>query len=152
MKKLFLLAMAVLFGMGTTMAGPVDVNTAKTVGQKFAQATFKTGGGECELVYTFATKRGDACFYAFNVDQKGFVVVSADDRFRPVVGYCDGDVFDVNNPEMMYYLNCMAEGRTIAEKRSVDPKVPMEWESVMTSGRPLSYNGGRGVDYLVKTK
>ena len=152
MKKLFLLAMAVLFGIGTTMAGPIDVNTAKTVGQKFAQATFKTGGGECELVYTFATKRGDACFYAFNVDQKGFVVVSADDRFRPVVGYCDGDVFDVNNPEMMYYLNCMAEGRTIAEKRSVDPKVPMEWESVMTNGRPLSYNGGRGVDYLVKTK
>ena len=113
MKKLFLLTAAVILGIGTMFANPVDVNTAKTFGQKFVQTNLEqTRGANLELVYTFSVNKS-ASFYVFNVDDNGFVVVSADDKFRPIVGYCEGDVFDATNPELMYYLNTLAEGRAL---------------------------------------
>ena len=83
MKKLFILAMAVFFGIGNAMAGPVDVNTAKTLGQKFVQNRFeKSRNADLNLTYTVTSDRGEACVYVFNVGDKGFVLVSASENVR----------------------------------------------------------------------
>lgn len=153
MKKLLILVVAVILGIGTTFAGSVDVNTAKIIGQKFVQANFANTRANLELVYTIQTERGDAGFYVFNVDENGFVIVSADENFRPIVGFSDEGAFDADNisPEFAFYMNAILKGKE--QKGNVsDPKVTEEWSSVMSSGRLLSYNNGRGVDYLVQTK
>lgn len=49
-----------------------------------------------QLVYT-ATENGMNDFYVFNRPQKGFLIVSADDRITPVLGYSDNGVFDPDN-------------------------------------------------------
>ena len=90
MKKLLSLIAAVVLGIGTMFANPVDVNTAKMLGQKFVLTNFEeTRGANLELVYTFSVA-DETSFYVFDVDNNGFVIVSADDIFRPIVGYSIG--------------------------------------------------------------
>ena len=95
-----------LVGMTTLNARPVDAARAKAVGQKFAQTNFNSNlrNNELQLVYTGASSRGEACFYAFNIGDGGFVIVSADDRFRPIVGYSDEGPFATENmsPELTF--------------------------------------------------
>ena len=155
MKKTVLIIMTVFLGLGIASAGPVDVNTAKSLGQKFVSANFETTrSAALEHVYTFTDNAGEASFYGNNVGDKGFVMVSADNNFRPIVGYSDEGIFDVNNmsPEMTWYLNAIANGRSENKNRAVDPEVAIEWNSLATNGHLLSFNGGRGVPYLVQTK
>lgn len=155
MKKTVLIIMTVFLGLGIASAGPVDVNTAKSLGQKFVSANFETTrSAALEHVYTFTDDMGEASFYVYNVGDKGFVMVSADDNFRPIVGYSDEGIFEVNNmsPEMTWYLNAIANGRSQNKTKAVDPEVAIEWNSLATNGHLLSFNGGRGVPYLVQTK
>ena len=152
MKKLLSLAAVVLLGIGTVFANPVDVNTAKSMGQKFVQTRFENvRSANLELVYTFGTENEANC-YVFNVDGRGFVVVSADDDFRPIIGFSEGETFSTENPERMYYLRSISRGMTANRGKAADPRVAEEWESLNKYGRLLSYNRGKVVDMLVQTK
>lgn len=155
MKKYLLLALAILMGSLSLQAGPVDVETAKTVGQQFAATSFNSlrQQPELKLVYTGTSDRGEACFYAFDVNKRAFVIVSADDRFRPIVGYSDEGPFETENPspEMMFYLEKIIEART--SPQAVLPEdAAQEWQALLSKGAPLSRNGGRGAQYLCQTK
>ena len=156
MKRYILLLVTLLIGcLNQLQARPVDAELAKQVGQQFVRANFNSEAKSdaLQLVYTGVSSRNEACFYAFNVGQEGFVIVSADDRFRPIVGYSDEGPFATENPspELMFYLDRIIEARTSRNAVLLD-NTAEEWQSVMTTGRLLSRNGGRGVDYICTTK
>ena len=155
MKKYLFLLLVVLLGMTTLNAHPVDVEKAKVIGQKFActKINSQLKSNDLQLVYTGFSDRNEACFYAFNAGENGFVIVSADDRFRPIVGYSDEGPFETENmsPELAFYLGKIIEARTSRNAVILDD-VQEEWQSLMTTGQLLSRNGGRGVDYLCSTK
>ena len=155
MKKYLFLLLVVLLGMTTLKAHPVDVEKAKVIGQKFACTNINSQlkSNDLQLVYTGFSERNEACFYAFNAGENGFVIVSADDRFRPIVGYSDEGPFETDNmsPELAFYLGKIIEARTSRNVVLLDDTA-QEWESLMTTGQLLSRNGGRGVDYLCSTK
>ena len=153
MKKYLLSMLALALGIGMAQAGPVSVSQAKYVGQQFVQANFEETrqSAELTLVCTGTTSRGEAGYYVFNVGSDGFVIVSGDDNFRPLIAYSQEGIFDVDNvsPGCAFYLNSIAESRSNANTNVIDPLVEMEWRSVMNNGKLISRNGGRGVDYLV---
>ena len=155
MKRYALLMLVLLCGASLLQARQVDAVKAKAVGQQFVRANFNNElkSNELQLVYTGLSNRNEACFYAFNVGQEGFVIVSADDRFRPIVGYSDEGPFATENPspELMFYLDKIIEART-SRSAVLFTNTEEEWQSVMSTGRLLSRNGGRGVDYLCTTK
>ena len=156
MKKHFLTLFALLLGLNYLNANPVDQEKAKTVGQRFACAKFNNNlleTNDLQLVYTGTSQRGEACFYVFNVGETGFVIVSADDRFRPIVGYSDEGTFATENmsPELVFYLDKIIEARTSRNAVLFD-NTAEEWQSVATTGKLLSRNGGRAVDYICTTK
>ena len=136
--------MALIGCMGWLQARPVDAEQAKVVGQQFVRANFNNEAKSeaLQLVYTGASARNEACFYVFNVGQEGFVIVSADDSFRPIVGYSDEGTFATENPspEMMFYLDRIIEART-SRNAVVFDNTADEWQSVMSTGRLLSRNG-----------
>ena len=136
-------------------AHPVDVEKAKNVGLKFACTKFeqKAEPSDFQLVYTGLSDRNEACFYVFNSGEQGFVIVSADDRFRPIVGYSDEGPFATENrsPELDFYLEKIIDARTRLDAVFFDD-TEAEWQSVMTTGKLLSRNRGRGVDYICQTK
>lgn len=154
MKKLFLLAVTLTLGIATLTANPVDVKSAKMLGQKFVQTNFDQNiNADLQLVYTFSNQRGESSLFVFDVDDSGFVIVSADDQFRPIVGYSKRDNFHPENlsPECRFYLNSIVSGREQAKGNAVDPEVVAEWKSLNENGRLLSFNGGKSVDFLVQS-
>lgn len=115
MKKHFFFLLAAMFAFNAANANPVDEKTAQKVGRNFANANFNLRqSAELKLVYMGISTRGETCFYAYNVNNSGFVIVSADDRFRPIVGYSDERVFETENmsPEAKFYLDKIIEART----------------------------------------
>lgn len=155
MKKHLITLIALLLGLNCLNANPIDLEKAKTIAQKFACATINNelSGNDLQLVYTGVSTRGEACFYAFNCGETGFVIVSADDRFRPIVGYSDEGPFETENmsPELAFYLGKIIEARTSRNAVLID-NAAEEWQSVLATGQLLSRNGGRGVDYICTTK
>ena len=155
MKKYLLTLLALVLCAGMVQANPVSVSQAKYVGQQFVQAKFEQArqNQDLTLVYTGVSHRGDACFYVFNVGETGFVMVSADDLFRPIVGYSSEGAFDAENinPELNYMLNGLIAGRS-GRTGQAAPMVKAEWDLVMASGNLISRNGGRADTYLVQTK
>ncbi len=148
--------LALVLGIGMLHANPVSVSQAKFVGQQFVQTNFEQSrqSQDLTLVYTGSSNRGEACFYVFNVGDHGFVMVSADDVYRPIVGYSDEGTFDADNinPELAYMLGELISGRSGKVLGTPAPLVAAEWDMVMNRGTLLSLNGGRGVPYLVQTK
>lgn len=156
MKKSVLLIMAVIFALGTAIANPVDVNTAKSLGQKFVQSSFENNrNADLNLYYTVTSDRGDACVYVFNVGTTGFVIVAASDNVRPILGYSQNGNFDATNPHngAMYMLETYKNSITYAMEENIaaTPEIAAEWESLKTFGRLPKKNRGK-VGPLVQTK
>ena len=156
MKKLLLLAVAAIIGFGTAIAAPVGVNTAKTLGQKFVQSKFdQTRSADLNLYYTVTSDRGEACAYVFNVGTTGFVIVSASDNVRPILGYSQNGNFDATNPYngAMYMLETYKNSISYAMEENIaaTPEIAEEWESLRNYGRLPGKNRGK-VEPLVWTK
>ena len=155
MKKYVMTLLALVLGIGMVHANPVTPSQAKYVGQQFVQANFEQTrqSSDLTLVYTGSSFRGEACFYVFNVGDNGFVIVSADDYFRPVLGYSKEGVFPVNNmPDgLSYRLNAIIDGRA-GRTGNATPEVAAEWEMVTTTGQLMQKTGGREVPFLLSTK
>ena len=156
MKKYLMSLLALVLGIGMVQARPVSVSQAKYVGQQFVQANFELSrqSDDLMLVYTGTSARGEVCFYVFNVGNNGFVMVSADDVFRPIVGYSDEGSFDAQNinPELAYMLDELTSYRSGKMFGEPTPMVAAEWDLVMNRGTLISRNGGRADSYLVQTK
>ena len=155
MKKHLLTLFVLLLGLNSLNANPINLEKAKNIGQKFAcvKINNELKINDLQLVYTGTSQRGEACFYVFNAGTTGFVIVSADDRFRPIVGYSNEGTFATENmsPELAFYLDKIIEARTSRNAVLFD-NTEQEWQSVATTGKLLSRNGGRGVDYICQTK
>ena len=156
MKKHLICMLALVLGIGMAQAGPVSQSQAKYVGQQFVQANFDLSrqGGDLTLVYTGTSNRGEACFYVFNVGNEGYVMVSADDFYRPILGYSDEGVFDAQNinPNLGYMLDQVIANRSGKLTGKANPKVAAEWQSVSNTGKLISRNGGKGREFLVQTR
>lgn len=147
MKK-YLLLFAVVLGFVSMRANPVDVAFAKALGQKFT-------GAELTLVQTAFTDRNESCFYIFNVGDSGFVIISADDFYRPIIGYSDNGAFDVNNvpPALQDYLAGIVAARSNDKVRNAAaPDVAADWSMLEKHGKLVSRHSGREKVYLVQTQ
>ena len=153
MKKLFLTLFALLICSIMAQAKPVDVAKAQSAAQKFATAQLSLYRAIPELAFTGPNK----AFYVFNMGSHAFVIIAGDDAYRPVIGYSDESAFDASNipPALADYLEGIAESIHRLRSRGnavAAPLVAAEWESMMTQGRLISRNGGRGTGYFCQTK
>ena len=153
--KRILITLVLISAVISVKAEPVDVKSAECAALQFVETSFRyqTKTADLQLVYTGMMERGEACFYVFNVGETGFVIISADDRFRPVVGYSDEGAFPEENrsPEMMFYLDKIIEARSSSHAVLPDD-AKEEWQSLLHQGKPLSRNGGKEADYICETK
>lgn len=152
MKRSLPLLISMLLIISCLYANPVDQAVARKVGAGFAQtmSTAVSRSDQMDLV-----KATDA-YYVFNIGQTGFVIVSADDSFRPIVGYSEEGVFPTENPspEMMYYLDNLSQGRQAALRNAVEPdeRVRGEWIALMKGESMTPRNSLRNSFYLMETK
>ena len=159
MKKAGLLIVLVLLVMSfASVANPVDLSTAQSIGAKFLNANTKIqlrGANDLQLVKTYSIERGDAAFYIFNAPS-GFVIVAADDCATPILGYSDeGKPFDPDNVpvQLEEYLQSFVEQIQYGVENNVkDETTAQQWEQVRTTGRLTDNRDGDVVGPLITTQ
>ena len=114
----------------------------------------------------------DASYYVFNMDDdKGFVIVSGDDRMPPILGYSDSGKFDTDNlPEhIKAWMESYADQLQLIEngkatprpqktmkamsftKRNIAPLLPCNWNQDAPYYNQCPYYGERCVTGCVAT-
>ena len=140
MKKIVLVTLTVLLSVGQLFAKHVDVNSAKSIGEKFVRNNMKSLRGiqNSKHILTISDDNGNACLYIFNIEDKGYYIVSADDRAKPILAYSEEGCIDVNNilPSMAYYLEHYKNAISYAIKNDLKAEraIEEEWNSVRTRG------------------
>ena len=138
MKKIVVLFLTAIAFVGWLQAKPVDVGTAKALGIKFMNVNTKIKSTETELTYTAVVDNGLVCFYVFSVHPKGFVIVSADDRMRPVLGYSTESNFTAQLPDglMTFFDNYKAGFVQMVENDDVRTEEAIaDWTCLAETGR-----------------
>lgn len=146
MKKLTL-TLCLIAAIGSLMAGPVDQQKAQQIGAKFLSTTSlsqKNAGIQLQLV-SVAAERGATDYYVFNVENgEGFVVVSADDRVKPILAYSTSGNYnpqDVSEAFAFTLMNFQEEIQYVREHNlTATPDITAEWKSVNETG---SLNRGK---------
>ena len=134
MKKIFTLIMGMLLICSSIWARTPEEAAAIASGfmsQKGTQANLaqrvqqaKRAGiasSTVSLEYTQFTKSNENAVYVFNYTDGGFVLVSAKDESREVLGYCDEGTFNKNDipTNMQYWLQMYADELASIEKQPV---------------------------------
>ena len=150
-KTLFTLLLSALL-MGGLHAGPVDIQTAKELGSKFMEFNMAIQSTQADLVYTAFADNGQPCFYVFTMQPKGFVIVSADDRMRPILGYSADGGFGMpdeeNGLQVLFDAFRCDLNQAIAMKMKQSPEIAEQWRSLTETGR-LSHRSDRSVGPLL---
>lgn len=103
MKKNILLFAALLLGITAMQAKPVDHAKAQRLGQNYIEKKLNSAI-QLDLAYTFRAENGTATAYVFNFGN-GFVVVSADDSYHPILGYSENGNFSYDNaPDGLLFM------------------------------------------------
>ncbi len=103
MKRYLLVGLLVL-AVNLGFAKKVDLETVKTVGKAFYYEQLAKNDRATSLegilikeVHTLKTNAGEDFIYVMNMEPKGFILVSGDNIFRPVLGY---GFDEFHNPEV----------------------------------------------------
>lgn len=138
MKKLTNLLIALTAGIGTANAGVVPTNVAQKVATNFYEQSSPKSASVLTLAHTESDVAGNALYYVYNVNQAdGWVIVSAEDAARPIIGYCDHGQYVTPAPHtnidfwMNYRKNELAYIRTNAKQ--IVPEVAIEWNKYTTA-------------------
>ncbi|SED55431.1 Por secretion system C-terminal sorting domain-containing protein [Tenacibaculum sp. MAR_2010_89] len=109
-KKITLFTMVLLFCFKSAFADPINKKTALLVAnkwinknqQKNAKSAQENVASIKEVYY-----ENSLVYYLINFNSGGFVIVSADDATKPILGYSDKGTFDtsLNTPQMKGLLN-----------------------------------------------
>ena len=158
-RHITLLSCLMLFGfIVLSKAEPVDVEKAKAVA--LAQMRKEAGGVSLrsgslttlDLVYESKNETNQPYFYVF-AGNKGFTIVSGDDRVEPILGYSDDGYFDPNNipPNMAEFLKGFEKyiDNTIKKGIKAELRIQAKWNSLEKNVvQTRSYTKG---NYLIKT-
>ena len=154
--KRSILLVAILLAFNSLFADNLDVERAREFGHKFVKANFEQKeNNELDLVYTMKSESGEPCFYVFNVSDYGFVMVSATDVVRPILGYSEGGIFETDNiaPGLGFMMEDYQESISYALEAVIEAPadVKAEWQALETTGKLRPAERGVKIGPLCKT-
>ena len=137
MKRNILFVAALLLGIAASQAKPVDVAKAQRLGQNYIEQKLAKNAISLDLTYTVRTESGLATAYVFNFNG-GFVVVSADDCYHPILGYSEHGNFNYDKaPDgLLFMLGEVTKeiARCVAENIPTTSDIACQWKNLEASG------------------
>lgn len=137
MKKIYLLSMLLAFGLNL-MAKPVSIEKAMQLGGMFMVANNRAASAQLKLVYTEIAETGTNIFYVFGCQPKGFVIIAADDRMKPVLGYStESNFFEVVPDGMRTFFDNYKAGfeQMVVNDDPQSEQALADWTSLEKTGR-----------------
>ena len=157
MKHLTLLSLIGLLFLNHMQAQYVTPESAARIGSNFLVRqtgwhSQKSGTARLNLAYTAVSRststqkssENTPCYYAFNVQDGGFVLVSASENIRPILAYADKGRFDTANlPDNMraYLLGMQLEiAEVIQHQYPAGAGVKAQWEQLQNTAGSAFFN------------
>lgn len=159
MKKHFLLTLMFVMPLFTNIfAQNVNVDRAKKIGELFVKESTSIGKErtvvKTSYSHTFNSRDGQPSLYVFNIDGGGFVIVSAEEKVKPVLAYSEKGSFDANNiaDGFAYTISSYQEEIDYVRKNNIEATedIVKEWRLVETKGR-ITETKGKSVPHLLTT-
>lgn len=154
-KKTLLFLASILF-VSSLFAGNVVKSDAERVAKNHYYKVASTSDyNAIAIVETFEIKRnGTTVYYAFDFSEGGFVIVSADDSYKPIIGYSlegsypQGDV----PPNWEDYMNRFADMILYVKENNVEatPEFASQWDYLSTEN-PAAIEKSREAIALIST-
>ena len=156
MKKTLSLLLLVLFSIGIVTAEPVGVEKARTVALNFLKMAdpANTQLTQQSLVDITSTTPFHE-FYVFSLPEKGFILVSGDDRALPILGYSLSNPFVSKNMPMQVLDWLLGYDEQIVRLKENDilptEEVTDEWNILEKQGKDLQYTNSAVSPLLTTT-
>ncbi|MBR4138040.1 MAG: C10 family peptidase, partial [Bacteroidales bacterium] len=136
MKKILLLVVAVVFA-ANLFAENVNQNKAQKIAKAFAaQRDRNAAKVKTDIVYSHPMPNTrDAAFYVVNLENSGFVIVSANDVAHPVIGYSFDRPWPTTGnipPQITDYLDDLAGQIEAASQKQSDKAIKAEWQELLS--------------------
>ena len=150
MKKIFLLlSISILLIPSFISADPIDIETAKIVAVNWISGRLNKPSNSFTISESFIIKEGsENIIYIFNLKNKGFVIIAADDISIPVLGYSYTHSYDENSisPSFKYWLDLYKKQIVQAKKENFAAlqKAKVQWNQLITE--PVFYKPGEFAD------
>lgn len=112
----------------------------KRAGKSGVTATRGVSQSSVKLVYTARTQTDTPAVYVFdNADDKGFLLLSADDMAIPVLGYTDEGTFDTKriSPQLQYWLSEYARQIEYISQHGVKEQDPLKTRALGGAIAPM---------------
>ncbi|HTA27498.1 MAG TPA: thiol protease/hemagglutinin PrtT [Bacteroidia bacterium] len=154
MKKIKVLALSVLLGAGLVKANTVSVTVAQKVAQNFYSAKYAANTSNASLAYTERDANAVPVFYAFNVNNnKGFVIVTAEDAAYPIIGYSDEGAFVVPATNNNVYFWLQSRKNEVIAMRTqnitANADITDEWTSYTNNTKRAIHSIASGRDSVL---
>lgn len=144
MKKIYTLLLFAFSGL-LVIANPVDVKLARKVAINYLSA--KKGSSidtfDLKLINTHQFEGKDA-LYIFAMSKGGFIIVSADDEAKPIIGWSLTNPMPkkIDNPVVAERFNWYAKQVNFAAKTKVgDKSVKQEWQDILEGKISKGFKG-----------
>ena len=155
MRKFSLALFVLLAGLTTLQAKPVDAFRAQRLGQGYMEQKLAKSNITLDLAYTSRADNGTPTAYVFNF-HNGFVVVSADDSYHPILGYSEKGRFDYEQaPDgLRFMLDALSHeiAQCIAEGIATTSDIACQWKNLEACGMLGNQKNIPLVGPLVQTK
>lgn len=160
MKKINYLAFALSISLLTfsfyTNANPVTRQTAQTVAANFYSQNFKSTLPGLSLAYTEFASDGQPVYYVFDINNNGgFVIVSAEDAARPILGYSNKGQYIIprDNNNVAWWMNCRKQEIEYARNKNISgtSDIANEWSRYINNTIPKTHNVMSAVAPLTKS-
>ncbi len=123
-----------LFGCFCSFAKQVSIQKAAQIANNFYLTVVAEPSDRLEIAFTQKDLVGSDSlnlFYIFNISNKGFVIVSAEDRVTPILGYSTDNIFHKNSqaPAFMNWVSNYSEQikTAIENKILASEEVALKW-------------------------
>ncbi len=120
-------------------AGNISIETAKKAAENYMQGHILSDGlKSLDISEQFTIKvEGENVYYAFNFAQGGFIIISAEDAFNPVIGYNLSGSFDAEGRNENYQSFMQSYKEAILTVRNSKMEASLEiaakWNELLSS-------------------
>jgi hypothetical protein len=160
MKRLLLSFLLIAF-TGFVFAENVDLAQATKVAknayfQKLNKFQEQTSFDALTITETFTiSENGEAVYYVFNFDNFGYIMISAEDNWKPVLGYSfEGQYSQENQPENFAgWMESRAGNINFIRENKIEatPEINQAWNELiqLNTANPIAKDGSKSVDMLL---
>lgn len=142
----------------TASAKVVDEQTAQKAAITFYKYNTNLSQSvniSAKLVYTRKESDNTVDFYVFDINPKGFVIVSADDNADPILAFSDETIFESNVPNtgIQDWMDDVSNNVSYIIKNNVpaDATVSANWQAYSSGQNPIDSRFATSVSPLVTT-